>query len=311
MASERVDVLRLLNRLGIEYKPEGGELWARCPAHADAHPSWSINQTTGVHHCFSCGWGGGAAALVIQALGADELAWTARDAWEWIRAQGLLVGDQEAALDVELYLMHTAKKRFTLPVGVMLTPLTEWPSPAARYVCERGILDRQLRRWGIGYATGGRLAGRVVFPVHDASGKLLSYTARSFVGAEPRYLTPKGRDGADEAALFGERFWPGPGGRRRVVVVEGAIKALAVERAIGGHVAGVLGATQAGNTRVISKLATFDEVVILTDSDPAGDAAAETLFGALARHVVARRARLEGPAVDDASPQAIEDAVQP
>lgn len=311
MPADRADVLRLLARLRIEYRADGGELWARCPAHDDTKPSWSINVQSGVHHCFSCGWGGGPAALVLQALGVEELAWTPRDAWEWIRAQGLLVGDADCSLDVELYLVRNAVRVFGFPAGVVFAPMAAWPTPALRYMQTRRIPGWQVRRWGIGYATGGRLAGRVVFPVHNAVGKLVSYTARSFTDEEPRYLTPKEQEGADEAALFGERYWPGHSARRRVVLVEGGIKALAVERAVGGAVAGVLGATQARNPRVVSKLATFTEVVVLTDNDPAGDTAAESLLGALARHTEVKRARLEGPAVDDAAPEAVTQAVQP
>jgi DNA primase len=309
MTNNRVDVARLLDRLGMTYRAEGHELWARCPAHNDTHPSWSINQTTGMHHCFACGWGGSVASLVIRVLGGEALAWTQHDAWLWIREQGLLEGNHASAVDVELYLRLPVKRRLVLPSSVVMAPLSEWPTPVSRYVRARRIAEWQIRRWDIGYATRGRLAGRIVFPVHDKTGRLLSYSARSFVGELPRYLTPRGQDGADEAALFGERYWPGLGARRRVVVVEGAIKALAVERAVGGHVAGILGATQAANAHVIAKLATFDEVVVLTDNDLAGDVAADALVGSLSRHVVVHRARIVGPAVDDADPEAIVEVI--
>ena len=305
------DVYRLLARFGIEYRANGRELWAPCPAHEErtAGGSWSINVQTGIHHCFSCGWGGNAAELVIQALGTRDLAWEQRDAWEWIREQGLLVGDSDSALDVELYLVRDPRRTFTMPAGVVFAPLVEWPTPAKRYMTKRGIQDWQIQRWCIGYATGGRLAGRIVFPVFNGAGKLVSYTARSFVGDEPRYLTPRENEGAEEAALFGERYWPGPGSRRRVVLVEGGIKALAVERAVGGAVAGVLGATQAQNPRVHSKLSTFEEVVVLTDNDVAGDVAADVLIGALSRHTAVKRAKLDGPAVDDAALESVAEAV--
>ena len=43
---------------------DAGEIYARCPMHVartgheDHNPSWSINQITYRHHCFSCGYGG-------------------------------------------------------------------------------------------------------------------------------------------------------------------------------------------------------------------------------------------------------------
>lgn len=308
--NQRVDVGKLLARLGIEARRDGDEFLARCPGHEDAKPSWSIHGTTGKHHCFACGFGGTATSLVIHVLDMAQLAWTRRDAWEWMRDQGLLVGDGELGLDVELYLQVAKPTSFVLPAGVVVdAPLSAWPTPAARYVASRAIPGHQLRRWGVGYAVGGRLAGRVVFPVRDRRGRLLSYSARTFVGDPVRYLTPHESENPDHAALFGEQAWPAVGERRRVVVVEGAIKALAVERACSLHVAGVLGATQASNPSVIAKLATFPEVTILLDNDEAGSKAAHALTGALARHVRTSQVFLTGPAVDDAEPDVVRKAV--
>jgi len=308
---ETVDVGKLLARLGIEATVDGDEYLAKCPGHVDAKPSWSIHRTTTKHHCFACGFGGTAASLVIHALDMSSLAWTKRDAWEWMRDQGLLTGGGELGLDVELFLRVERPTHFALPAGVRLdVPLGGWPTSAARYIAARRIPGHQLRRWGVGFAVDGRLGGRVVFPVRDRAGRLLSYTARTFIGAGVRYLTPDEREHPDHAALYGEEQWPEPGAyRERVVVVEGAIKALAVERATGLYVAGVLGATQANNPSVIAKLATFREVTILLDADEAGEKAADALHGSLARHVRATQVKLHGPAVDDASEEVVRTAV--
>lgn len=310
MTRETVDVGKLLARLGIEARADGDEYLAKCPAHEDAKPSWSISRVTTKHHCFACGFGGTAASLVIHALDMARLGWTKRDAWEWMRDQGLLVGDGALGLDVELYLRVDRPATFMLPAGVRVdVPLSAWPTPAARYIAARSIPGHQLRRWGVGFAVDGRLAGRVVFPVRDRLGRALTYTARTFVASPVRYLTPDEREHPDHAALYGEQHWPAPGSRRRVVVVEGAIKALAVERACGLHVAGVLGATQASNPSVIAKLASFPDVTILLDNDEAGSTAANALHGALRRHVRSTQVFLTGPAVDDAAEQVVRAAV--
>jgi len=306
--NDRVDIDRLLRRFRVDAKRQGAELHALCPAHEDRSPSWSINVHTGAHHCFSCGWGGGVAKLVIRLLDAEKLSWTQRDAWEWLRTQGLLADTDELGLSVELYLADTRKRAMRLPANVRVEPVSTWPTPARRYIEQRQVHGWQLRRWSIGYCVDGRLANRIVFPVFASSGRLLSYSARTFVDAEPRYLTPHESESPDEAALFGEQHWPLHGQRDRVVVVEGAIKALAVERAASGYVAGLLGATQARNPRVAAKLATFSEVVVLTDSDAAGEAAATTLVASLARHARVRRATTPVP-VDDAADGALRAAV--
>lgn len=299
----RADIAKVMAKLGIEYRQQGAELHALCPAHVDRKPSWSINAHTGQHHCFSCGWGGAVAALICKVIGNDAMLLDTRDAWEWIRQNGLLVGEGERALDVELTLRMGTERPFVLPAMIGAGNMTVWPTPALRYVQDRRIPGWQIRQYGIGVMVDGRLANRIVFPVRDADKRELSYTARTFVGAQPRYLTPQDNENAKQGALFGEQMWPEPWKRDRVVVVEGAIKALAVERAVSWYVAGILGASQARQPMVAAKLATFSEVIVLLDNDEAGETNATTLIGALARHTKVRRAKMPGKlAPDDAAP---------
>jgi DNA primase len=299
----KADVGKVLAKLGIAYRQQGNELHALCPAHEDRKPSWSINVATGQHHCFSCGWGGGIATLVQRVRGLEGLIWNTGDAWDWMRANGLLLGDGERSLDLELTLRMPSTRPFVLPTLIGAGQLTLWPTPAVRYAHERRIPGWQIKRYGIGVAIDGRLANRVVFPVRDSQGNEISYSARSFVGAQPRYLTPQETENPKQGALFGEQYWPAPGSRTRIVVVEGAIKALAVERAAGCAVAGILGASQAKHPIVAAKLATFREVTVLLDNDEAGETNAETLLGALRRHTTVKRARMPGKlAADDATP---------
>jgi hypothetical protein len=66
-----VNVLGVLEHLGVETdRFAGDEVWALCPMHLertgkkDGKASWSINQETGEHHCFSCGYSGGLRGLI-------------------------------------------------------------------------------------------------------------------------------------------------------------------------------------------------------------------------------------------------------
>lgn len=233
--ARRVDVERLLKKLGLEARRNGEEYEACCPNHQEKTPSWSIHGRTGAHYCFGCSYGGGVADLVLDVLELRPLAMDWRDAWRWIGEQGLLVGEAGAALSVELFLRVEGPRGFRLPGGVQVgLEVGRWPTPARRYLDERQIPDWQVRRWGLGFSVEGRLAGRFVLPVRDARGRLVSYSARSFTGELPRYKTPDAAERPEPAALFGEEGWPEPGERERVVVVEGGIKGLAVERAGGG-----------------------------------------------------------------------------
>lgn len=305
--NEQVDIPALLRRLGIETRRAHGELHALCPAHEDKRPSWSINERTGQHYCFSCGYGGGVADLVVRSQGFDLVGLGRRDAWDWMRREGLVKGSEGAALAVSLRLSLSHKRAFALPDGVVLgRPLYDWPEPARAYLARRRIEGWQVARWGVGYAEEGPLAGRIVFPARSSSGALLSYSARTYRDHPVRYMTPNGNDGADQSAIFGEHGWPPAGQRDVVVVVEGAIKALAVERAVGCHVAGLFGARRTSNAAIAGKLSTFRRVALLLDADGAGDAGADELIPRLVRYCAVVRLRMAGAPVDDAPDSEIE-----
>jgi hypothetical protein len=67
-----LDVGVVLDNLGIEYLEQGHELSGLCPMHEkrtgkiDRNPSWFINQDTGQHICFSCGYKGNLVRLVVD-----------------------------------------------------------------------------------------------------------------------------------------------------------------------------------------------------------------------------------------------------
>ncbi len=79
-----LDVAAILEDLGVEVvRSSGHELWALCPGHRartgheDTHPSWSINEVTYVHSCFSCGYSGNLTMLYADLLGEvpEDLEW--------------------------------------------------------------------------------------------------------------------------------------------------------------------------------------------------------------------------------------------
>lgn len=68
----RFNVASALSNLGIDYDDRGDELLALCPMHEkrtgrpDHFPSWWVNQESGVHMCFSCGYKGNLLQLVCD-----------------------------------------------------------------------------------------------------------------------------------------------------------------------------------------------------------------------------------------------------
>ena len=64
-----MSVLSALDTLGIDYVVRGDEAFARCPAHRELHPSWSINIESSRHRCFACPFRGNLVTLAAFMYG--------------------------------------------------------------------------------------------------------------------------------------------------------------------------------------------------------------------------------------------------
>lgn len=84
------DVAACMQEMGLTIlRQTGHELVAKCPMHfertgfEDKHPSWSVNEDTGIFNCFSCGYSGQFVFLVMDVLDLERA-----DAVAWIRKRG-------------------------------------------------------------------------------------------------------------------------------------------------------------------------------------------------------------------------------
>lgn len=283
----KVDVPKLLERLGISPTSTGIETWARCPFpdHEDKTPSFEVHdepgdERNGFWQCFGCGRKGGAASLVAGLLGLkdDEESSAIDKALEWIRKNDVRANELPSfsvRVKVSGSFYGTS---FKIPRDVFFGDLKEWPGPPRSYLADRGVTAEQVERWGIGYAVAGVLKHRIVVPKRDATGKAVGYTARTYLKREEkRYLEPADRDGADPDAVWGEEHWPA-GERSTVVVVEGAFDGLACERVMPAPwcLAALSGASRTSRG-TLAKVGTFRRVLVVTDGDFAGERAAEEI----------------------------------
>ncbi len=277
-----VDVPKMLRLLGItEYKQVRGELWARCPMplHPEGKPSWSIvndpsSPKHGLHKCMGCKRGGNSVHLVATIIGI-----TTASAYRWLQDNGCVLDDQTPDTlpgRVRCEVDDGDPATLELPFGVHVKPWRELPGFVRRYLSRRGITAWQVQAYGIGYAVAGEQHGRIVLPTRNQYGALLSYTGRSYTGSLLRYLSAKEQAGArPKAALFGEALW-----RTRPVeecwCAEGAIKVLAVERALcsigtgqdGQAIAAFSGAEM--HEEQALKLRRFERITYVADNNETG-----------------------------------------
>jgi len=309
---KRIHIPRLLEELSIPSFNRTGLYVAPCPIHqkewfiSNNHPpskgSWFIrdmrgNPKNGLHHCFGCGFGGTAVDLVMGTL---DIGFPS--AIEFIKDRAY--GRPVTSLSIKVSYGSLIKRSFKFPPEVSFEPLSEWPTAPKKYLLDRGVTEVQVDRWMLGYASRGRLAGRIVLPVIDASGSPRSYAARTYIDSDVRYLAPRPEEAPDYDSVFGENTWPSVLDRRLLIVSEGAFDALAVERANPFFSVGALDGSNVSPQQVL-KLASFPTVAILTDDDLAGNRAAEKLEGALVRHV--NYIRLKLPKGEDANSTPVEE----
>lgn len=140
---------------------------------------------------------------------------------------------------------------------VAYTDWCRWPVPqsysfreSGRSMSARPFVRFAVRQWGLGltdletadayFATSGRHADRILFPVRDHDGVVIAFQARTIVGADPKYRTsqhgtaddPNAECGRPAEALVYGLHWVGAGGLglRPVVLVEGIGDALRIYR---------------------------------------------------------------------------------
>ncbi len=272
--SDSVDVERLLTALGFnDVRRDGDELWMRCPFHREKSASWSIidnpeGEANGVFHCFGCQEDGDAIDLVMRLHGSGY--WTAV---EWIIKHSL---DRKRSPATTVNLVLDAKpsvSSFRLPPSVKVAPLADWATPPRRYLERRCVSAEQVERWGLGYASSGRLAGRIVFPIADGNGRVQSYNARTFIEDEKKYKQPHPDEGPKDGGIFGQRHWDLRA--KTLVVTEGEFNALACEAA-GFRTIAALSGSHLDNAQV-AKMSRFRRILIATDPDKAGRKVARLL----------------------------------
>jgi DNA primase len=167
--------------------------------------------------------------------------------------------------------------------------LRTWVTPARRYAEKRGLTDAQVKRWHLGYSVEGRLFGRLIFPIYSETAKPLSYHARAFTDDPKRYLYPHKSERPDLGAIFGQGEWVDVQPPNELVVTEGALNALACERAGTKFIGAIGGSETSINPPKLLRLAQWSRIAVASDNDEPGDRMFEMLRRSLYRTSTVRR----------------------
>ena len=311
---ERADIVEIVSAYTHLKKSGGHTFKGLCPIHDEKTPSFTVDTSRGLAHCFGCGWGGN----VYQFIQEKE-ALPFPDAVEWLARKvgyNLRYEDETPEERKNKGLRPRILDANRMAAEFWHKSLMENPdaSEARTYLGTRGFKRDVAARWLIGYAPGrdatckhllskgftkeeivsadlGRISDRdgslydsfrqrITFPTWDVQDQVVAFGARALGDQQPKYLN------TSETPVFSKsRFMYGLNRAKSsiardnpAVVVEGYTDVIALHEA-GIDQAVATNGTALGESHLTLLRKYTDRVVLVFDADEAGTGAAMRGFG--------------------------------
>ena len=298
----------------VTLKKRGVNYLGLCPFHDDRTPSFSVSPSKNICKCFSCGEGGTATHFIMkheQLSYYEALKYLAKKYNIEVRERELT--DEEKILESERESMFIINDFARTYFQKILHTNPEGKSIGLSYFKERGFRDDIIKKFELGYAleqnsafsgeamrlgykkdlliktglvAGGdnnnssiydRFRGRVIFPVHTLSGKVVAFGGRILRKSDrlAKYVnSPESEIYSKSRELYGLYF-----AKRAIVkedrcfMVEGYTDVLSMHQAGIENVVSSSGtALTAGQIRLIRRFT--QNMTVLYDGDAAGISAA-------------------------------------
>lgn len=306
----RIDIIEIVGSF-IKLKKRGTNYLGLCPFHNEKSPSFTVSPTKEIYKCFGCGRSGNTISFLME-----HEKYSYVEALRWL-AQRYNVEIEETEVSPEvvqlrqtadsLYIINNFAQQF---FSNALMETDEGRNIALSYLKERGIREDIIRKFQLGYNPDQRDAfaqaalkaqynleylqkaglvavrdekpvdnyrGRIIFPIHNQSGKVLGFGARIIKNNDraPKYInTPENEIYVKSKLLYGSYF--------ARMAIDKADECLLVEGytdVISLHQAGIENVVASGGTsltpdqlRLIKKYTS--NLTIIYDGDNAGIKAA-------------------------------------
>jgi DNA primase len=318
---ERVDLVALVQRHGVELKKTGRSHKGLCPFHNEKSPSFHVWGEAKRFKCFGCDAGGDAISFVQRLLGKSFV--------DSVRDLAKEVGvDLEAAVDPGLKEKAQLKEATDFAAQFFVQRLWD-PAQghhAREYLRNRGVSDDMMRAFGLGWAplgwteladrlrehgllafaekaglVGARqrqdgyydvFRGRLMIPIRSPEGRAIAFGGRLLEGDDgPKYLNSKeSRLYTKSDVLYGvDHARDEVRKKKMAVLVEGYFDAIGLHQAgLKNAVALCSTALTPGHLSLLRRLEA-KEVVLLLDGDEAGRKAVERLAGPILAFGLASR----------------------
>ncbi len=208
----RIDIEEVVSDF-VSLKRKGQNLWACCPFHDEKTPSFSVAPIKGIFKCFGCGKAGDAIEFVKEIEGLNYI-----EAMRYLGKKYGIQLEEEEDTPEEL-VQQSLRESLFIVLGFakdyfhdLLLHQSEGQSIGLSYFRERGYNQQIIKDFELGYSldrwdgflvealekgynketlaaagliiekeekTYDRFRGRVIFPIHNITGKVIAFGART------------------------------------------------------------------------------------------------------------------------------------
>ena len=309
--TSRIDIIDIVGEF-VKLKKRGTNYMGLCPFHNEKSPSFTVSPAKEIYKCFGCGKSGNSITFLMEH---DKYSYV--EALKWLAARYHIEVEETAVSPEQKQLIQTADSLYIINQFAQklftqqLFETEHGRDIALSYLKERGFRDEVLNKFQVGFnpdtkdaLTQALLAnqfnkellpktglvsirnndelvdnyrGRIIFPIHGTSGKIIGFGARVIGKSDrgPKYInTPENEVYSKSKILYGTYFAKSAIDKAdECLLVEGYTDVVSL------HQAGIENVVASGGTsltidqlRLIKKYT--NNLTIIYDGDNAGIKAA-------------------------------------
>src|SRR6476659_3028793 len=238
----RIDIVDIISSF-VKLKKRGSNYLGLCPFHNEKTPSFTVSPSKEIYKCFGCGRSGNSISFIME-----HEKYSYVEALKWLANKYGIAIEETFATDEQRQQIQTADSLYIFNgfaqqfFTKQLFETEEGQDIGLSYLKERGFREEVIKKFQLGYSPEQRDAfakeaiakqhsaelllktglvvnrneqlldnyrGRVIFPVHNHSGKVLGFGARILKSNDkaPKYInTPENEIYVKSKILYGSYF---------------------------------------------------------------------------------------------------------
>ncbi|MGC4104168.1 DNA primase [Ferruginibacter sp.] len=306
----RIDIVEIVGSF-VKLKKRGTNYLGLCPFHNEKSPSFTVSPTKEIYKCFGCGRSGNSISFLMEA---EKYSYV--EALRWLAAKyNVEIEETETSPEFKqqqqvaesLYIINSFAQKF---FSNALLNTEDGQDIALSYLKQRGFREDIIKKFQLGFNPEARdsftkealaqqynleylqktglvavrdgnaydnYRGRIIFPIHNQSGKVLGFGARIIKSNDkaPKYInTPENEIYVKSKLLYGSYF-----ARQAIDKADECLLVEGYTDVVSLHQAGIENVVASGGTsltpdqlRLIKKYT--NNLTIIYDGDNAGIKAA-------------------------------------